>query len=97
MRDIQNLQDNRNVDIQKVGIKHLEVPLVIQRKNSSNQVVYANASVSVSLPRYYKGTHMSRFVEVINEWQDKDLLGVDIKGCLEKIIKNPIHLSNKYL
>ncbi len=88
MKDIQNLKDTRNVDIQKVGIKHLELPLIIQRKNSSNQVVCAKARVNVSLPRDYKGTHMSRFVEVLAEWKNKNLLGVDIKGCLEKIINN---------
>ena len=88
MKDIQNLKDNRNVDIQKVGIKNLELPLIIQRKNNSNQIVCAKARVNVSLPRDYKGTHMSRFVEVLTEWQHKNLLGVDIKGCLEKIISN---------
>ena len=87
MKDSQNLEDNRKVDIQKVGIKHIEMPLTIQRKNSSDQVVYAKARVNVSLPQRYKGTHMSRFVEVLNEWQGKHLLGVDIKGCLEAIIK----------
>ena len=30
MKDIQNLKDNRNVDIQRVGIKHLELPLIIE-------------------------------------------------------------------
>ncbi len=88
MKDIQNLRDNRNVDIQKVGIKNLELPLTIERKNNSNQIVSATARVSVSLPRDYKGTHMSRFVEVLNEWQHKNLLGIDIKGCLERIIEN---------
>ena len=88
LRDIQNLKDNRNVDIQKVGIKNLKLPLIIQRKNSSNLVVSADARVCVSLPRHYKGTHMSRFVEVLTEWQHKNLLGVDIKACLEKIINN---------
>lgn len=88
MKDVQNLKDNRNVDIQKVGIKNLELPLIIQRKNNSNQVVCAKARVNVSLPKDYKGTHMSRFVEVLAEWKNKNLLGVDIKGCLEKIIKN---------
>lgn len=88
MKDIQNQKDTRNVDIQKVGIKHIDVPLIIQRKNNSNQVVSAKARVNVSLPRDYKGTHMSRFVEVLNEWQHKNLLGIDIKGCLEKIITN---------
>ena len=87
MKDIQNLKDERNVDIQKVGIKNLNLPLIVQRKNDSDQVVSAIARVSVSLPKHYKGTHMSRFVEVLTEWQNKHLLGVDIKGCLEKIIK----------
>lgn len=87
MKDIQSLKDNRNVDIQHVGIKNLSLPLIVQRKNSTDQVVSAEARVSVSLPKHYKGTHMSRFVEVLTEWQNKQLLGVDIKGCLEKIIK----------
>lgn len=88
MRDIQNLKDTRNVDIQKVGVKNLKLPLNIQRKNNSNIVVSADARACVSLPKDYKGTHMSRFVEVLTEWQHKNLLGVDIKGCLEKIIQN---------
>jgi len=87
MKDVQNTQDNRNVDIQKVGIKHVELPLIIQRKNASNKVVYAKARACVALPKNYKGTHMSRFVEVLNEWRSKDLLGIDIKGCVEKMIK----------
>ena len=87
MKDVQNSQDTRNVDIQKVGVKNVDLPLIIQRKNDTNQVVSAQARVCVALPRNYKGTHMSRFIEVLNEWRTKNLLGVDIKGCLEKIIK----------
>lgn len=87
LKDTQNLKDTRGVDIQKVGINHLELPLTIQRKNESNQVVNAKARVSVSLPKHYKGTHMSRFVEVLSTWEHKNLLGVDIKGCLAAIIK----------
>lgn len=85
--DVQNAKDNRGIDIQKVGIKHLELPLTIQRKNDTNQIVNAQVRVNVSLPRHYKGTHMSRFIEVLSEWEHKDLLGVDIKGCLATIIK----------
>lgn len=87
LKDTQNLQDTRGIDIQKVGIKHVEMPLTIQRKNESNQVVNAKATASVFLPRHYKGTHMSRFVEVLSDWEHKNLLGIDIKGCLAKIIK----------
>ena len=87
MKDVQNTQDNRNVDIQKVGIKNIDLPLIIQRKDKHDLVVSGQARAAVSLPKNYKGTHMSRFVEVLNEWRTKNLLGVDIKGCLEKIIK----------
>lgn len=86
MKDVQNEYDSRGIDIQKVGIKNFDIPLNIRRKNSSNQIVCARASVSVSLPKVYKGTHMSRFVEVLTEWQNKDMLGSDLKGCLEMVI-----------
>lgn len=87
LKDVQGLKDTRGVDIQKVGIKHVELPLIIQRKNESNQVVNAKAKMNVSLPKHYKGTHMSRFIEVLSEWKNKNLLGVDIKGCLSAVIK----------
>ncbi|MBO7672009.1 GTP cyclohydrolase I FolE2 [bacterium] len=88
MKDVQKFRDNRNVDIQKVGIKNFELPLIIQKKGSKdNQTVCANARVSVSLPKDYKGTHMSRFVEVLNKWQTRSLTGFDMKKCLTEIIK----------
>lgn len=87
LKDTQNSNDTRGIDIQKVGIKHVEMPLIIQRKNESNQVVNARVRANVSLPKHYKGTHMSRFIEVLSEWKNKNLLGVDIKGCLATIIK----------
>lgn len=87
LKDTQNLKDTRGIDIQKVGIKHVEMPLTIQRKNESDQIVNTKVGVNVFLPKHYKGTHMSRFIEVLSEWQNKNLLGVDIKGCLAAIIK----------
>ncbi|MFH0702048.1 MAG: GTP cyclohydrolase FolE2 [bacterium] len=87
LKDVQNLKDLRGIDIQKVGIKNVEVPLVILRKNDKEQTVSAKATMNVSLPKDYKGTHMSRFIEILCEWGQKNLLGVDIKGCLLEITK----------
>ena len=87
MKDVQNQADSRGVEIQKVGIKGFEMPLVIQRKDAEDKVIYASATCGVTLPAHYKGTHMSRFVEVLNEWRSNNTLGVDIKGCVEAIIK----------
>lgn len=86
LKDIQNLEDERGIDIQKVGVKDVEMPLSIQRKNDSDQIVCAKARMSVSLPRQYKGTHMSRFIKVLNSWGERNLLSTDLRGCLDTIL-----------
>ena len=96
MKDVQNQTDNRGVEIQKVGIKHLEIPFVIQRKDDEDKVIYASVTAGVTLPAHYKGTHMSRFVEVLNEWRNKHILGVDIKGCVEAIVER-LNAKSGYL
>ncbi len=96
MKDIQNLKDARGVDIQKVGIKDLEYPLIIQRKDKEDQEVCAKVKMSVSLPSHYKGTHMSRFVECLNFWKNKQLLGVDIEGCAKDLVKR-LDAKSSYL
>ena len=85
MKDVQNQSDNRGVEIQKVGIKDFELPIVIQRKDAEDKVIYASATCGVTLPAHYKGTHMSRFVEVLNEWRGKKTL--DIKSCVESMVE----------
>jgi len=87
LTDIQNMSDKRGVEIQKVGVKDVEVPLSVQRKNADNQIVSAKARISVSLPHNFKGTHMSRFIEVLSNWEHKNLLGIDIRGCLIDVIE----------
>ncbi len=87
MKDIQNEYDSRGIDIQKVGIKNFDIPLNIRRKNNSNIIVCAKANVSVSLPKCYRGTHMSRFVELLTDWQHKDMLGSNLKGCVQALIE----------
>ena len=96
MKDVQNQRDNRGVDIQKVGVKGVELPLTIQRKDAEDITIYSTATVGVSLPSHYKGTHMSIFIEVLNEWRDKHLLGLDIKGCLEAIVEK-LNAKSGYL
>ncbi len=96
MRDVQNEGDSRGIEIQKVGVKGLELPLRIQRKNAEDIVIYSTATVGVSLPAEYKGTHMSRFVEVLNEWRKNKNLGIDIKGCVEEVVKK-LNAKSGYL
>ena len=67
MEDIQNHQDDRNIDIDQVGVKGIRYPITVLDKNLGEQQTIAKINMYVNLPRHYKGTHMSRFVEILNE------------------------------
>jgi len=67
MKDIQNHKDDRNIDIDQVGVKGIRYPITVLDKNMGEQQTVAEISMYVNLPRQYKGTHMSRFVEILNE------------------------------
>ncbi len=67
MKDIQNHKDNRNIDIDQVGVKGIRYPITVLDKNMGEQQTVAKINMYVNLPRHYKGTHMSRFVEILNE------------------------------
>lgn len=66
LHDKQSERDTRNIDIDKVGVKGLEFPIQLRDKAHEVQNTVATISMSVDLPREFKGTHMSRFVEVLN-------------------------------
>jgi GTP cyclohydrolase I len=66
VRDVQNMSDHRNIDIDKVGVKNVKYPIVVLDKTNGTQHTIADINMYVSLPRNYKGTHMSRFVEILH-------------------------------
>jgi GTP cyclohydrolase IB len=67
MKDIQNHTDFRNIDIDQVGVKGVRYPITVLDKTMGKQQTVATINMYVNLPRQYKGTHMSRFVEILNE------------------------------
>ena len=67
--DVQNLRDNRNIDIQKVGVKGIKYPIIVLDKKNGTQHVNAMINMYVNLPHHFKGTHMSRFVEILNDYR----------------------------
>ena len=67
LKDTQNEPDDRNLAIDRVGVKALRVPLSVRERDGETQRTVATVSLGVDLPHHYKGTHMSRFVEVLNE------------------------------
>jgi len=64
--DVQNLADTRHLAINKVGIKSIRHPVVVKDKSVGVQHTIATFNMYVHLPHNFKGTHMSRFVEILN-------------------------------
>ena len=64
--DVQNMADTRQLAINKVGIKSIRHPVQVKDKNAGVQHTVATFNMYVHLPHNFKGTHMSRFVEILN-------------------------------
>ena len=65
LADMQKTPDTRGVQIDQVGICDLVYPIVVLDRENQRQNATAKIAVSVSLPHHFKGTHMSRFLEVL--------------------------------
>lgn len=68
LKDIQSSHDDREIELKKVGINRLHYPITVMDKLAGLQHTHANVSLFVNLPHHFKGTHMSRFVEVFNNY-----------------------------
>ena len=66
IEDVQGRADSRRIPINKVGIKDVYHPVRVKDRSSGEQHTIANFNMYVALPHNFKGTHMSRFVEVLH-------------------------------
>lgn len=94
MRDIQNSQDSRNCPIQKVGVKRIFYPISIITKSGGVQTTTAEISMFVNLAKEAKGTHMSRFIEILNGYH----LNINISRLIEinKILIKKLNAKSSY-
>jgi len=69
MIDIQSLKDHRRVEINKVGVKNIQYPITVLDKRNKIQHTVGKLNMYVNLPHHFKGTHMSRFIEILNEYR----------------------------
>src|SRR5512136_246755 len=66
MMDVQAGPDYRGMPIEQVGIRTIRYPITVRDRSAERQHTVASVSLSVNLPHTYRGTHMSRFVEVLD-------------------------------
>jgi GTP cyclohydrolase I len=80
--DVQSNVDTRRIAIDKVGIKNIRHPVRVRDRSDGEQHTVASFNMYVHLPHHFKGTHMSRFVQILNSHEKeisvtsfKDMLG----------------------
>ncbi len=97
--DVQNSADTRQITINKVGIKDIRHPVKVADRSEGEQHTIAVFNMYVTLPHNFKGTHMSRFVEILNK-NDREIsvesFDVMLKEMAEKLEAETGHIEMNF-
>ncbi len=72
--DIQSQIDERHITIDKVGVKNVRYPVIVEDRENGIQNTVAELDIFVELPHHHRGTHMSRFIEVLNKFHKENFI-----------------------
>lgn len=99
MRDLQREPDTRNIPINKVGVKDIRYPIVVLDKSKVEQHTVARINMYVDLPDHFKGTHMSRFIEILNQYRGEITirnLGTILQEMKERLEASCAHMEMEF-
>lgn len=85
--DVQSRGDSRRLPIDKVGVKEIRYPIVVKDKSVGTQNTVATVNMYVNLPHQFKGTHMSRFLEILAENGERAISVENLPELLKRIRK----------
>ena len=85
MRDVASERDQRGITIDRVGIRDLHLPVRIRQKRGGEARVVGVFEAAVELPHYERGTHMSRFVEILSRWSKRRVSQVEMRDMLSDL------------
>ena len=93
--DVQSSRDYRKVDINKAGVKGIKYPIIVLDKKNKTQHTIATINMYVDLPCRFKGTHMSRFIEILNRYRQ----GITVKNLFTilKEMKRKLNAKSAHL
>jgi GTP cyclohydrolase I len=86
IEDVQGYADSRQIAIDKVGIKAIRHPVKVRDKTGGVQHTIAQFNMYVHLPHNFKGTHMSRFVEILNSYE-REISVDNFEAMLRHMVK----------
>ena len=84
IEDVQSSRDTRQIPINKVGIKDIRHPVRVRDRSMGEQHTIACFNMYVNLPHNFKGTHMSRFVEILNN-HEREISVMSFKEMLAEM------------
>src|SRR6195256_4591081 len=95
VEDVQGHADTREIPINKVGIKDIFHPVKVKDRARGEQHTVANFNMYVNLPHDFKGTHMSRFVEILHHEREisVDSFGTMLKDMTERLDASAGHIE----
>ena len=99
LTDVQKTRDTRKIAINKVGVKDISYPIVVMDKQKKVQHTVARINMYVDLPHHFKGTHMSRFIEILNVYREKialDNMEAMLQRMKEKLGAGSAHVEIEF-
>jgi len=93
--DIQSTPDARNISIDKVGVRGVKYPISVLDRANEQQCTIGNFTLTVDLPHHFKGTHMSRFIEVLAS--HSECISVHAIPKILKGLKDRLHAETAHL
>ncbi len=84
MRDVAASVDTRGITVQRVGVKDVHLPILVRRKSGEFDSALARIDFGVSLPHQFRGTHMSRFLDILFQWRQKPISKPELREMLEE-------------
>lgn len=98
--DVQGSLDRRHIAIDQVGIKNIRHPIRVRDKAEGIQHTIATFNMYVGLPHNFKGTHMSRFVEILNRDDEREIsvesFGPMLRMMVERLEAQSGHLEMNF-
>ncbi|MCD4796276.1 MAG: GTP cyclohydrolase FolE2 [Candidatus Cloacimonetes bacterium] len=93
--DIQSQEDKRKITIDKVGVKKVRYPIIVEDRINGIQNTVADMDIFVELPHHHRGTHMSRFIEVLNRFHKENFIK-KLPEFLEEV-RNALNADASYV
>jgi GTP cyclohydrolase I len=102
LKDVAKLPDARGITIQQVGVSDVYLPVRIRRKEGGHDSVVARVALAADLCHRFRGTHMSRFIDILHKWRERPISHVEVGEILAETRKRlfadeaHLELSFKY-